>query len=240
MKIRILALAIVVPAVLAGWALTASAGGKNENPGVLPPWSHAFGTTYAELTAMWWQWALEVPVDQCPIEDPDGRYAANGQEGKVWLLAGTSGWEAERTVTVPAGKAIFFPIVNNIWVTIPESEKYSPGDPPFSVPGAEQIARNAIIPVVDTLECEVDGKALVISEDYRIQSPVFTAYMPIDVWGFAPYIVDAGLYPDCVSDGYWILLAPLSKGKHTIHFRGGLGNTENPWFVEVTFHLTVK
>ena len=54
-----------------------------------------------------------------PLLDQTGQNAALGQSGEVWFLAGTTGGSAERTVTVPPGKALFFPIVNNLWINIP-------------------------------------------------------------------------------------------------------------------------
>ena len=213
--------------------LTVAPKTYTKNCGVVPLCSKVQGKSYEDWSAKWWQWALALPNSVNPIEDLDGSFQAQGQSGKVWFLAGTSGFEAERTVRVPRDKAIFFPIVNNIWVTLPDM-----GDSPFSMAGAEQAARAAINTVADTLECEVDGKALKNTADYRVKSPVFDAYLPIDAWGFAPYIDHAGNYPDCVSDGYWIMLEPLSIGKHTIHFRGG--NSLTPWFTEVTYHVTVK
>jgi hypothetical protein len=45
-----------------------------------------------------------------------------------------------------------------------------------------------------------------------------------------------GTFSPQVSDGYWIMLAPLSAGAHTIHFKGILnGGFES----EVTYFLTI-
>lgn len=217
------------------YELTVTPKTCTKNRGVVPTYAEVQGKSYEEWSAKWWQWALAQPNDVNPIADTDGSFAAEGQSGKVWFLAGTS-WSENpeptvRHVTIPRDKAIFFPIVNTVWVTLPDL-----GDSPFSVAGAEQAARAAINTVADTLECEVDGKALKITSDYRVKSPVFKTYLPLDAWGFTGYIDHAGWYRDCVSDGYWIMLEPLSRGRHTIHFRGG--NT--PWFTHVTYHVTVK
>ena len=61
---------------------------------------------------------------------------------------------------------------------------------------------------------------------YRTLSPLFT--------------VDG---VDAVSDGYWIMLRPLSAGEHTLEFGGGidlaaLGGPVLP--VSVTYKLTVE
>src|SRR5512143_733910 len=79
---------------------------------------------YAMLTAIWWQWAFSQPAvdvggtNSNPVLDSTGAYAAAGQEDGIgpadrfFFLAGTFGGDAVRTVTVPAGKTLFFPINN--------------------------------------------------------------------------------------------------------------------------------
>jgi hypothetical protein len=149
-----------------------------------------------------------------------------------------------RTATIPCGKALFFPVVNTAWETWPAftPAQYPPdgypGDPPFTVPGAEQAARDAIAAGIDTadvLVVDLDGKPLKIKSDFRVKSTVFTVTMPSDnLFG-----IPAGSYSDSVSDGYWVMLAPLSCGQHTIHIHGGIPGS--PRFdTEVTYHLTVQ
>jgi hypothetical protein len=43
---------------------------------VLPPGGHAFGQTYSQWAASWWQWALPIPADISPLNDPTGANAA--------------------------------------------------------------------------------------------------------------------------------------------------------------------
>src|SRR5438093_206116 len=108
------ALAAAALALLVATSL-AHAGGRNQNPGVLPINSTPYGKTYGEWSAEWWKWAYSLPVDQNPFFDETGcEHGANGQSGPVWFLTGVvnvSG-TAERGCTVPAGKALFFPILN--------------------------------------------------------------------------------------------------------------------------------
>jgi len=58
-------------------------------------------------------------ADINPLLDQTGANAAIGQSGPVWFLAGTTGGTAERAITVPAGKSLFFPLVNNVWICTP-------------------------------------------------------------------------------------------------------------------------
>ena len=115
--------------------LAAMTGLAQAGPKPLPPNSHAFGKGYAELTAEWVEWILAIPAAVNPLFDDDGEFAAEGQSGKVWFLVGNAGGVTTRTVTVPTGTALFFPIVNYLWVNTPEF-----GDPAWS-PEQEANAR---------------------------------------------------------------------------------------------------
>src|SRR6266566_7663089 len=77
---------------------------RNANPGVFPINSSPYGQTYGQWSAQWWQYAFSVTTfDNC-TEEPSG---------PVWFLAGTTdGSIANRSCSVPAGKAILFPIFN--------------------------------------------------------------------------------------------------------------------------------
>ena len=213
----------VLPLVLAS-ALAA----RNPNPTILPPNSNPHGMSYGQWGDAWWQWALSIPADVNPMLDPTGEFAAEGQSGSVWFLAGTQGGTAVRTVTVPAGKSLFFPIYNWVWVNLPEF-----GDDPWSEE-QEAFARESLAFFVDTppeLSCEIDDRAVQQITSYRCQTPEDGEYMVTfpdgNVWG-----LPAGTYGPSVSDGYFLMLAPLSAGEHTIHFaaEGDL---------DVTYHITV-
>jgi len=62
---------------------------------------------------------------------------------------------------------------------------------------------------------------------YRVQSPVFSFMLTTDnvisfllaAFGFSG-TQPAGTYTPAVSDGYWVMFTPLSRGQHTIHFEG--------------------
>lgn len=94
-----------------------AAAGRSEggNPGVLPVESRAFGRSYGEWSAAWWQWAYGIPVPVNPLFDETGARCGTGQSGKVWFLAGVfnaSGTAVRNDCEVPTGTALFVPILN--------------------------------------------------------------------------------------------------------------------------------
>ncbi|HEY5911759.1 MAG TPA: hypothetical protein VJA21_14250 [Verrucomicrobiae bacterium] len=220
--------------------LCLSAAAQNVNPRVLPPGANAFGRTYSEWAASWWQWAFSIPADISPLNDTTGAYGAQGQSGHVWFLAGltgTPGGPVTRTLAVPVGKALFFPVVNEMWVNMPEL-----GDNPWS-PGQEVFARTFIANVMDTaadLTCQIDGAPLINLAGYRMQTAAGQAFMvnvPVgDVWGLVSAGATPGLHGPCVDDGIYLLVAPLSAGAHTIHFTASLAGG---FHLDVTYNLTV-
>src|SRR5262245_36828567 len=86
-----------------------AAAGPSANSAVVPISSKPYGKGYADWSAIWWQWAFSMPVDEHPLFDTAPGSA--GQTGKVWFLGGTFTvielnpdtvlGQADRTVTVP-------------------------------------------------------------------------------------------------------------------------------------------
>lgn len=205
------------------------------------PQGFAYGQTYAEWAAAWWKWAVSIPASTSPLRDPTGEFAALGQSasGPVWFLAGTQGGSAERTITIPAGRALFFPIINTVWVNVPPL-----GDNPWS-PEQDLFVRGYIGASLDTatdLVCEVDGKPLKNLGDYRTKtSPVMVFMVEIpadDIFGYVNAGLEPGTHGPCVDDGYYVMLEPLKPGFHTLHFSATL--TDSGFSLDVTYHLTVE
>ncbi len=221
------------------------------NPRVIPPNAHAYGMTYGEWSAEWWKWQFILPSAGHPAFDFTGENCGAGQEGKVWFLTGAFQNEfpnnefftiVRESCSVPAGKAIFFPIINNECSTL---EGY-PWD--LILSGEYQnvdtcAARffDGTVTVVKDLSVTIDGRSLKNLEAYRIQSEVFTFSLPDDnILGIDCNTANC-VDPLSVSDGYWIMLAPLSVGKHTIRFTGSFRypNDDLNFGLDVTYVLTV-
>jgi hypothetical protein len=197
---------------------------------------NAYGNTYGEWSAEWWQWALSIPAANSPIADATGTDCTQQQSGPVFYLAGTGGGgPVTRSCTVPAGRALFFPILNSLWgASVGDCEPTNPAIP-CNLATLRKSAADAMDPV--TLQAAIDGKPVKDLDQQRVQSPALTITYPADNGaGVGP-----GSYAPNVSDGYWLLLAPLSAGKHTIYFKGVFtGGPFQGFIVEVTYSLTVQ
>lgn len=217
--------------ILFAIALVATSSLAQAEKNLIPPNANAYGQGYAELAASWTEWAMAIPLSSNPIADPDGSFATIGQSGKVWFLAGTFDGAATRTVTIPTGRALFFPIVNFFWVNNPEL-----GDDPWS-PLQEAYARNELAYYIDMTEdlvLEIDGRSVPsVFERLRVPSTAGMCVLPADNF----YGANPGEH-ECVADGFWALIPPMSVGVHTIHFSGRV--EEAGFALDVTYNITVK
>jgi hypothetical protein len=150
------------------------------------------------------------------------------------LAASYFGGTFTRDCTVPAEKALFFPIVPAVFgAGVFDCEPTVP-DVACNLATLRMAAAASMDAV--TLKASLDGKPLRDLHDQRVQSPAFTLTYPVDN---VPE-VSPGTYTPHVADGYWLMLAPLSAGAHTLHFKSII--TDGPFAgieTEVTYHLTI-
>lgn len=224
---------IAVTVVVIGLMTAGTIRGAQANEKIIPVNANAYGNTYGEWSARWWQWLLSIPAATNPNLDTTGANCAQKQAGPVFYLVGTFGGSAvTRNCTVPAAKALFFPIINSLFgAGVGDCDPTNPG-----VPCNLADLRVASIASLDsvTLAASIDGKPLQNLDRQRVQSPVLTITFPV----LAVFGLPAGTFAPNVSDGYWLMLSPLRPGNHTIHFKGTI--TGGPFVVEVTYMLTVQ
>jgi hypothetical protein len=186
----------------------------------------SFGASYGELSARWWQWALSIPANINPELDTTGANCGQGQFDDVWFLAGNFGGTAVRSCTIPAGKPIFFPLINQV------------GLKPFGFETLLDLRREAapFIDSVSELGCTIDGAAVPNLAKFRVRSPSFTVIAPPK--GLLPpgWLSLPANSDSIVSDGYWLLLSPLAPGQHEIKFHA---STTGGFQLDVTYTLTI-
>jgi hypothetical protein len=227
--------ALLITSGLIVSSLTASA--QAACPQVLPN-----GKAYEKLAADWWKWALSFPVTINPLFDETGAQAYLGNQGNVFFLAGVfnESGTAMRTIEVPAGKPLFFPVLNGLWDNIGVRPPYLGG--PFTPPAQPMTvpelyaALAANIASVSALQASVDGCPIPNLFSYRAKSAPFNYKLPAtdNLFQFFGINVSGTITP-AVTDGYWLFLTPLPVGEHTVNF----GGTNGSFTLNITYHITV-
>jgi hypothetical protein len=95
------------------------------------------------LAARWWKWAFSAPPDRSPVRDRTGEFAGWGQPWDVWFLAGTYGGHVVRRCRIPAGRPIFFPVLN----TMSPALGFSARPWRLDVSGAEAVLNGIPLPM---------------------------------------------------------------------------------------------
>lgn len=234
---------------------TTSWAGENKEMGPVKYFSLdsvIYGRTYSDWSAAWQQWAGSMPWTAHPLFDTAD--CSVGQSGPVWFLGGkfcpTNAEPGEcpgpqdaftRSCEdhVPAGKALYFPILNYACLDI-EAANNNCGDAgPYIAEIRSEVG--SIDLFAGGLEVTVDGKKITgnLKEIFHVQSIVYTSSLPEDnlLIGIGYENIPAGTYWG-VDDGYYVMLKPLSPGDHTINFKGGFPAFD--FYLDVTYELTVE
>lgn len=167
-----------------------------------------FGYTWQYWTTKWWQWFLSIPKVDSPAMDTTGEKSSVEQsDPNVWFLAGSTNGKVKRTVRIPSGKAVLFPVIN---VTISNAEDPTMNDDADMI----SFVKRHMDDIVEK-RASIDGEDLLISEKFRAKSTPFEFYYPPNNIFGAQEGPTRG-----VGDGYWIFMRPLQPGIHNIRTYG--------------------
>lgn len=203
---------------------------------VAPINSNPEGQTYGRWAAAWFQWVYQIPLAENPLNDQTGQNCSQRQVNDVWFLAGVflSG-SAARICTIPSGKSLFFPLINNgygAFLSDPpdqRTEKYLREQAACTLPANISVWIDGLkVPRPDRFFTGPSGS----------QSPIFNIQLPpANFFGLtesdAP---ELGLTPSA-EQGYYLFLNPLPPGQHTIHWVAAgctMGASQ-----DIAYHLTV-
>ncbi len=217
------------------------------NPNVFPRSADPLGTSYNDWAALWAQWAFSLPAEKHPLFDTANCSA--GQSGAVWFLggkfcqatdSGCSAGNAVRSCTVPAGKALFFPVLN---ISCNTEEAKQGLCPPSKLNFAEMRAwANGIFRQTQGIQGTLDGKPLGanLKTNFRVQGPAFPIVVPTFPAGqqnLLQAIGEPSIGPGeylVVDDGVYIMLRPLPAGTHTLNF------SESGFGLNIAYTLNVQ
>jgi hypothetical protein len=221
---------------LCAFIVAASAQADDPPPRIAPIHTKPAGQTYGRWAAEWWQWALGIPGAVSPLTDTTGEHCAQRQVDEVWFLAGSfSPDPVIRTCEVPAGKSLFFPLINNFYGAFLN-------DPPET--RAEEFVRAAG-------SCTEPAQISASIDDFTVpkptrfftgasgsQSPFFNVQLPPgNVLGVDETTVPELVLSPSAEQGYYLFVRPLRPGTHTIRWVASgctPGNSQ-----DITYQLTV-
>ncbi|HEX5218391.1 MAG TPA: serine/threonine-protein kinase, partial [Verrucomicrobiae bacterium] len=218
---------------------SATTRSTNAASAVVPPGDARLnGTSYAQWAAAWWKWSQEMPLTNSagvlihPFRVDAEVDVAAFQKNDVWFLAAPFG-TVERRCRIPYGKSLFFPLFCAEFSNI--EEDWYAATAIDQAEGARYVTDQAF-----NLFCEIDGDPVANLSNYRTASPQISLSVP------SPWIQgETGGIGTSSGDGYFIFLAPLPPGEHTLHFGGAIrvriGRNPIPLEgnIDVTYHLTV-
>ena len=209
---------------------------KNEPESkVFLPTEQPYGKSQTEWSIAWLKSFVGFDCDNNPWLSADK--ALFYETGSVYFLAGLNTEGASVNITVPEGKAIFFPLTNYI--------NDFPCPDPLFVPAAGQSLKDflteGIISFkngVSGLAVEVDGVAISDPASYWFLTDLFEFTGNPDLATVCQF--DAcitGTPQSAVAGGYYMMLKPLSKGAHIVHYHSV---TWGNFVQDGTFNITVQ
>lgn len=201
-----------------------------------PAHATPFGMTYGEWQAAYLQYFFSIPASTNPVNDTTGADCNVSQSSSpVFYLNSTwAGTSVTRTCTVPSKPLL---ITAAWWECSSVEQPPSYGANPQDMRTCAAAAANGI--GVNTLKLIVDGKDISKElQSLRVQSPYYDFTMPAtdNILG-----LDGVTSGSSVSDGYLLMLRPLSPGNHVIHFKGAyVSGPGCCGSFGVTYNLTVQ
>ena len=245
---------VVLVLAMLGTSPTSTMAGDPQGPKVIGPDSVvvdrdsvAYGRTYGEWDASWWQWAVSLPVTSHPLFDTADCSA--GQTGPVWFLGekfcnlnnpAACGSTITRTCSVPAGKAIYIDLASAEDSAPEEANGWGCGNLPPLLQGTIAEMRQCAESITNgytDVSAEIDGEVVPnLMERFRVQSIVFGYTLPANnlLLAVGETGIPQGTYFPAVDEGWGLMLSPLRPGNHVVQFSGTY-----PLF-HVTYDLTVE
>lgn len=188
---------------------------------VVQPTQTFAGNTYSGWSIAWWRWAFSLSGSNNPIVDPSGASCGVNQRGAVWFLAGVGNAETSPVCTVPEDKAVLAPVINGECSTLE-------GTAESDLASCAQSQMDLVD--LSTLTASVDGQP-VDATQFRFHTNEYA----ITAVPNNPFGAQAGTGRS-VADGFYLLLRPLSAGRHTVDVHGSV-----PAFkFSITTHYTLR
>lgn len=179
-----------------------------------------YGRTWEEWVIKWWEWFLTIPHHKHPAYGHD--MSIGQTDPDVYFLMGGIGGGFERDLIVPFGKALFLPVINYI-------TSYAEEPNINTEPELLEFTKKHLSDMT-AKHITVDGKN--VDFNRILTAPFDIYYGPDNVFDVVSGLTHAA------SDGYWVFLYPMSRGKHDVQIRSSCSAGRNVFSADL--HLTVQ
>ncbi|MEO6207729.1 MAG: hypothetical protein ABIP77_07225, partial [Candidatus Limnocylindrales bacterium] len=182
--------------------------------------SRPLGASYVTWTERWFQWAFGTPVDTNPISHPEG--CTTNLHGSVWYMPHTFVGSAVKThCTIPKGTSILL---------APGGALCDATEAPDTWRSLRSCADLTWASLYN-FQVFIDGQELRNLEPFDVATPVFKISYPVNnLFDLRP-----GSY-NAVATGRFVMLRPLTPGRHTIVVR----DQSEDGTAQATAFLTVR
>jgi hypothetical protein len=205
--------------------------GQDDSIRVFNPDAIVDGKSIAQWTENWWQWALQAPAGNGPLDSSSPEATHFNNNGKIFFIAGGP----NATITVPMDKPILFPMINAFDTegpgieTIPGFQASGRGSFADEAKFVTNLEQNSIYDAFATITTP-DGRTLLDiqwpkSSNFVEQSGIFAIGEPQPGSYIANLLDGADIseipnLPFTRSTGDWLMLKPLPPGTYTFDFGG--------------------
>jgi hypothetical protein len=192
-----------------------------------------YGKNYSEWSGQWWILLSNFTIQNVPADDNTGERCNDDQnDPNMFFLFGTFGNEEliTRECTIPSSKAILIPV---LVTQCSELERASLD----TIEKKRDCVYKGSKEGNDALTFSLDGIPLTNLTNYYVEIPINVTLKELNAWGVEPGSAMA------YTGGYYVILKPLSLGKHTIDFyadhRGEPQDTGDDFKVNMRYNIDI-
>ncbi len=195
-----------------------------------------FGTPINILVQEWWKSAMNLDCNGNSLNTGAVVTGATAQYGSVIFLADPSKGLTTKFVSMTRKNALLVPVISYL------KNDPCPGVIITPVPG-EAIFKvltdgvDAYIDQATALQVTLDGKPIAITEANRVATDLFYFTGNKELFNCLGSCVTGELQP-AASDGYWVALPYLSRGRHQLRIHSEI--PQHSIVNDVTYHITVR
>jgi len=192
--------------------VTTSFAQSSNSVSIFPPNIKPFGLSYEDHIKNYWKFALSLPNDVNPWNDETGKMCRNGQEAvnsSIFYLPASGGGNFTRVCKIPAGSAIFIPVLIGEYSLLELGKDAKPEDLPVFAKNDQDNMHVFTLAIGDK---KLDTNDL---KKYGIVTGLFNLTFPENnLFGTDPGSTLAA------ADGYYVITEPLEKGTYVIRTYG--------------------